>query len=371
MILVLGGTSEGREIAGFLAQNKFQVMLSVTTSLAKSFVKDEITVRVGKLTPGELEKLLQIHSIDTVIDATHPFAEQISEMAFKICQDLKVSYLRYERPEANYPENILFAKDFKSAVKLILAQERVFAAIGVRHLLEFITSGGFKPENIYVRVLPSSLKECLALGVPRENIFTGIGPFSYEENHRHFSASQAKWLVTKASGSNGGEEEKIASALDLGMYVIVVKRPFTQGDKYYDKEEILQRMRGMKMTTGLIILAHGSKRVETKQTLAEIVELIKQKGSFKAIEEAYLQFCDPTLEDAVKKHAQKGIKNIVIMPYFLFKGIHNTEDIPNEIARLQEIYPETEITLTEPLGVDERLAQIVIDRVKEVPGWNF
>ena len=125
------------------------------------------------------------------------------------------------------------------------------------------------------------------------------------------------------------------------------------------------------MKTGIIILAHGSKRQETKETLAGIVELVKTQGGFTDIKEAYLQFNTPTLAETVESFVAQGIMKIVIAPYFLFKGVHNTEDIPNEIAELKEKHPGLEIVLAEPLGVDKRLAEILIDRIGEVSPWNI
>lgn len=369
MILILGGTIEGREIADYLSLKGFKVVISVTTAIAKSLVENSIQVKVGKLDKASFAKLLKSKAYKAVVDATHPFAKEISKLAFETCSELDVPYLRFERAEIVYPEGVIFVDDFEEAARLIPAGNKVFAAIGVRQLQKFLDGGGFSPENVYVRVLPSSKEECLKTGVSSEHILTGIGPFSYEKNLAHFKAAGAQWLVTKASGPSGGEQEKIAVAQHLEMKTIVVKRPYAKGYQYSSKEKILQSLRGMTMQTGVIILAHGSKREETKETLHEIVNMVKIEGGFDVVEEAYLQFCSPTLADAVKKVVEQSIKQIVIVPYFLFKGIHNTEDIPGEIERLKAEYDGLEIIFGQPLGTDKRLAQILVERVREVSPW--
>lgn len=125
------------------------------------------------------------------------------------------------------------------------------------------------------------------------------------------------------------------------------------------------------MKTALIVLAHGSKRNETKETLADIVHLIKEQANYDVVEEAFLQFNEPTLQDAVDKLAAQAVTRVVVAPYFLFKGVHNTEDIPNELALMKEKYSHMEFRFAEPLGVDERLAQILIERAQEVANWNI
>ena len=376
MILVLGGTTEGREIVAFLAEQGYSVTLSVTTPLALALAKENDTnhfqVHVGKFDRIGFQSFLETKNISVVIDATHPFAEEISKLAARVCKEKNISYLTYQRANISYQEGINFTTDFIEAARLIPADSKVFVAFGVRHLQEFIQAGKFATENIFVRVLPTSFQECRGLGIPATNIITGIGPFSSAENIQHFKNAEALWLVTKASGPTGGEAEKIQAATTLGMKVAVVKRPHINHEgSSFSKADILKRLRGISMKPALIILAHGSKREETKQTLAEISAMVKAKGDYSIIEETYLQFCKPTLNDAVAKLTSQGITKIVIVPYFLFKGIHNTEDIPEELNKIKAENPGLEIFFAEPLGIDERLAQIVLERAQEASQWSI
>ncbi len=116
---------------------------------------------------------------------------------------------------------------------------------------------------------------------------------------------------------------------------------------------------------GVLILAHGSREKQTMQTMDKIVDMVKAKLPDTVIECAYLQFCEVNLEKGLKKLIEKGVKNIKVVPYFLFSGIHIQEDIPAEINEFLKDYPDVKITMGKTLGADERLADIVADRIKE------
>ena len=114
----------------------------------------------------------------------------------------------------------------------------------------------------------------------------------------------------------------------------------------------------------IIILAHGSRR---GAQVAEIMEgLIHQVGcrvpEGVGVGWAALQFTNPTLEEAVASAIAEGAQKVLVIPYFLFEGIHLAEDIPEVLGKLGERYPELEFVLTSTLGTDGRLAEIVMER---------
>lgn len=115
--------------------------------------------------------------------------------------------------------------------------------------------------------------------------------------------------------------------------------------------------------TGTIILAHGSKRPETKLILDSIISKVSKKSGIKNIDGAYLQLCEPLLEEVLKKQYENGIRNIKVMPLFLFDGIHVLKDIPEYIEEITKELPGLEVTLTSHIGDDDRIADIVIDRI--------
>jgi sirohydrochlorin ferrochelatase len=123
---------------------------------------------------------------------------------------------------------------------------------------------------------------------------------------------------------------------------------------------------------GVLILAHGSKRKETEETLDKIIETLKGKlraeGKIKEIESAFLQFSERDLHEGLKALVDKGIDDILLIPYFLFDGVHIKEDIPEEIEKFTKQHTNIRVRLGRTLGADDRLALILRDRILEMTG---
>jgi len=114
---------------------------------------------------------------------------------------------------------------------------------------------------------------------------------------------------------------------------------------------------------GVIILAHGSRRKETEKILDSLIAKVKTKTGLEEILPVFLQFSEQNLEKAVEEFVVKGVKNIKIVPLFLFDGAHVTRDIPQKVEEIAEQYPELKVKMTKPLGDDPRIAEIIIDRL--------
>jgi sirohydrochlorin ferrochelatase len=119
------------------------------------------------------------------------------------------------------------------------------------------------------------------------------------------------------------------------------------------------------MNTGYVILGHGSRAKEAAETLQAIVNMVKEDLKSEWVSSAYMGFSQPNLEEAVAKFVAGGCSKIVIMPFFLYKGIHLQKDIPEKIEKLEEKYNgQATFSLTSHLGADKRLAKIVLDRIR-------
>ncbi len=114
---------------------------------------------------------------------------------------------------------------------------------------------------------------------------------------------------------------------------------------------------------GILILAHGSKRQETERILNSLIEKVKSRTGEELVYPSYLQFSGPNLEAGIDYLVKKGADKIRIMPMFLFDGIHVTEDIPNELRAMMEKYPGTDIRMSRHIGDDDRIADIIVDRI--------
>ncbi len=116
----------------------------------------------------------------------------------------------------------------------------------------------------------------------------------------------------------------------------------------------------------ILILAHGSREKTTQETLERVTEMTKAQLPEVVIETAYMEFCEVNLENGLDTLIEKGADEIVVIPYFLFEGIHIREDVPGEIHEYQTKHPEVKISLGSTLGSDPRLAGILADRIREV-----
>lgn len=92
--------------------------------------------------------------------------------------------------------------------------------------------------------------------------------------------------------------------------------------------------------------------------------MVRSKISDMPIQIAYMEFCEENIEHGIKTLVDKGVTEIKAVPYFLFEGIHIKEDIPNEIGEILKDYPNVKLEMGHTLGVDERLADILVDRIK-------
>ena len=114
---------------------------------------------------------------------------------------------------------------------------------------------------------------------------------------------------------------------------------------------------------GVLVVAHGSRAKETEDSLDAVLEMVRYKLPKVAIECSFMEFSERTVEKGVSALAAAGVTHIKVVPYFLFMGIHLKEDIPALVSECAAKYPDIKITMGQPLGVDERLADIVVDRV--------
>ena len=114
---------------------------------------------------------------------------------------------------------------------------------------------------------------------------------------------------------------------------------------------------------GVLVVAHGSRAKETEATLEEVLTMLRDKLPGTAIECAFMEFSDRTIEKGISELAASGVTEIKLVPYFLFSGIHIKEDIPEMAEQCAANFPGIKITMAKPLGIDERLADILLDRI--------
>ena len=115
--------------------------------------------------------------------------------------------------------------------------------------------------------------------------------------------------------------------------------------------------------SAVLIIAHGSRQKSTEKTLEYITERVKTLLPERKIRLAFMEFGERTIEGELEKLAAEGEKTILAAPYFLFDGMHLRVDIPEVLAKFSGAHPDITAQLCKPLGTDDRLADIMVDRI--------
>ena len=242
-VLLFGGTAEGRELALWLAERGWQVYLCVATDYGAQLIPQHpnIVLSARRLTEEEMEALMAGHPFACVVDATHPYAVEVTENIRSAACKTGLPYRRLVR-QSDREDGCLKAESMAQAARrLEELPGNILLTTGSKELDAFARSG--LVERCYPRVLPTldSLGRCLELGFPPKNIICMQGPFSKELNVALLKQYDIKTLVTKDTGGYGGFREKAEAAREAGAALLVVERPRDEtGDTL---EEIQARLR--------------------------------------------------------------------------------------------------------------------------------
>jgi precorrin-6A/cobalt-precorrin-6A reductase len=265
-IWLIGGTQESAAIARELVQQQIPCTVSVTTAAARSLYPQDsnLQIWVGCLDAHSLPQFLSQQQVVAILDASHPFAVEISEQAIAVAAKFHIPYLRYERPELdqiggergkeeggegeageageageeNSPSRIanLNAKSLSPSTFCLesftallageyLLGQRVLLAIGYRPLVLF--QPWQDRATLFARILPSmpALQAALAAGFTSDRLVALRPPVSAVVERALWQQWQISMVVTKASGTPGGEDIKRQVAAEMGVQLVVIARP--------------------------------------------------------------------------------------------------------------------------------------------------
>jgi precorrin-6x reductase len=250
-ILLFGGTSEGRELAGWLASRRScELWVSSVTDYGTSLVSDFSGVHTltGAMSEPEIEQFIGEHALSCVIDATHPYAAHVSASIAQACEVTGVPLERVCRKDEPVDERCHICGDAHEAAEYLNStQGNILLTTGSKELDIYTRAiDGFK-DRLYVRVLPveSSIRACRESGIPAQHVIALQGPFSTQLNVALIREYDSSVLVTKASGKAGGFEEKLAAARQCGIESIVISRPLHEdGLKLHEMKQHLETAYG-------------------------------------------------------------------------------------------------------------------------------
>lgn len=232
-IWLIGGTSESAQLARAIVQSGLSCLVTVTTETAKTLypVSPRLRVVVKKFSLEQLERFLAAENIGAILDASHPYAVEISQLAIATATRHQIPYLRFERPglaetstTADSPIITLNSFDALLAGDY-LQRERVLLTVGYKPLSLFKT--WHIQATLFARILPGviALEAALVAGFKPEHLFAMRPPVPLAMERALWQHWQVSCVVTKASGQPGGEDTKRLLAAELGIILIVITRP--------------------------------------------------------------------------------------------------------------------------------------------------
>ncbi|GAB4250308.1 MAG: hypothetical protein Kow00122_07810 [Thermoleophilia bacterium] len=117
----------------------------------------------------------------------------------------------------------------------------------------------------------------------------------------------------------------------------------------------------------VVVLGHGSRNPAAQQALTHVVKLLGLQTGWR-VEQASLDFNHPTLPEAAGALYEEGFRRLVIAPYLLYAGNHVARDLPALVGEIAGAFPDLEIEIAEPLGVDARIVSTLEARVRQAQG---
>ena len=225
MILIFGGTTEGRIAVDVCELAGKPFYYSTKSDMQDVEMKNGIRL-VGAMTADDIVSFCKEKKIKCIIDAAHPFAENIHLAVMKSC----LPVIRIQRRHIKRIDGVHYCKDFQEATKA-LEKENIsllLALTGVNTISKL--KGYWTNHNTIFRILNRQESREIAMknGLPEENLIyydNSLQIPSKENEMQLMKSVGCDAIITKDSGSSGGFEEKINAAIELGLKVFVVEPP--------------------------------------------------------------------------------------------------------------------------------------------------
>jgi sirohydrochlorin ferrochelatase len=127
------------------------------------------------------------------------------------------------------------------------------------------------------------------------------------------------------------------------------------------------------MKTAILLMAHGSRIPEANDAAREVAAMVQRMTGYDIVEVAFREMHEPDIQQGIDSCVARGAGRILLMPYFLFMGAHVQHDLPEEIDEAQKRHPGLQMEMGPHLGVHQKLAEVVVDRIAEgltKTGWH-
>lgn len=270
-VIVFAGTTEGREIAEFLDRKGIPAHICVATEYGEQLLQGGQNLEISheRLSAEEMELLIKEKKCEMVIDATHPYAAEVTINIKKACEAAEVSYIRVlrENQENQNSGDCLYADSVEDAVALLEhTKGNILATTGSKEAAKYTALTDYE-NRVFLRVLslPDVVKQCKDLGFQGKNLICMQGPFSEELNIAMLRQWNCKYLVTKMSGATGGFQEKIDAARTCGCIPVIIGRPLKErGMSVNECKRVLCQKFSLKSQAEISLVGIGMGSAETR-----------------------------------------------------------------------------------------------------------
>lgn len=222
MILIFGGTTEGRRAAQILEEAGKPFWYSTRSNGQDLEMVHGIRV-TGGMNPDEMADFCRKNAIRLIVDAAHPFATELHHNISETAQNLNLQVIRYERQYEPHTEDICWCRDYETAILQLKEHSihRLLSLTGVQTINRL--SGYWKENECWFRILDRDTSREMAIreGFPEDHLVY----YEHEDTASLIARLKPQAILTKESGKSGGFPEKIEAARKSGTPVFVVERP--------------------------------------------------------------------------------------------------------------------------------------------------
>src|SRR4030095_12132071 len=124
----------------------------------------------------------------------------------------------------------------------------------------------------------------------------------------------------------------------------------------------------MNIRRALLLIDHGSTRDDANELLPKIARMVREMSDFEIVCYAHMELAEPTIQQGFDTCVAAGATEVIVHPYFLGPGRHSVSDIPRMVAEAAAKHAGVSYRLTEPLGLDSKIGELILKRVRESLG---
>ncbi|PEL11294.1 sirohydrochlorin chelatase [Bacillus sp. AFS017336] len=115
----------------------------------------------------------------------------------------------------------------------------------------------------------------------------------------------------------------------------------------------------------ILYVCHGSRVKSAVHSAIQFVKKVQKQIDCKVQEISFIELAEPSISVGLENCLRKGAKSVTVLPVLLLSANHAKVDIPLEIAKFQEVYPDITINIAEPIGIHQNMIELIKKRINE------